>query len=74
MITYIKSRLFFMKLKMELYKAFSHSEDYIELFTKLAIASKDMTPDEVKNEFFKEFAGVVHDYIHRDDGVKTGKN
>ncbi len=67
MITYIKSKLFFMKLKMELYKALSHSEDYIELFTKLAIASKDMTPEEVKSEFLKEFAGVVHDYVHKDD-------
>jgi len=67
MINYIKSKLFFAKLKVELYKALSHSEDYLELFTKLAIASKDMTPDEVKNEFFKEFAGVVHDYVHRDD-------
>lgn len=67
MINYIKSKLFFAKLKIELYKALSHSEDYLELFTKLAIASKDMTPEEVKSEFFKEFAGVVHDYVHRDD-------
>lgn len=67
MINYIKSKLFFAKLKVELYKALSHSEDYIELFTKLAIASKDMTPEEVKSEFFKEFAGIVHDYVHRDD-------
>ena len=74
MITYIKSKLFFAKLKVELYKVLSHSEDYLEMFTKLAIASKDMTPEEVKNEFLKEFAGVVHDYIHSDDGVKTGKN
>ena len=67
MITYIKSKLFFMKLKMELYKALSHSEDYIELFTKLAVASKDMTPDEAKNEIFKEFASVVHDNVHKGD-------
>ncbi|WP_395546697.1 MULTISPECIES: hypothetical protein [unclassified Lacrimispora] len=67
MINYIKSKLFFAKLKVELYKALSHSEDYLGLFTKLAIASKDMTPEEVKNEFFKEFAGVVHDYVHRDN-------
>lgn len=67
MINYIKSKLFFAKLKVELYRVLSHSEDYMELFTKLAIASKDMTPEEVKSEFLKEFAGVVHDYIHRDD-------
>lgn len=67
MINYIKSIIFFAQLKVELYKALSHSEDYIELFTKLAVASKDMTPDEVKSEFFKEFAGVVYDYVHRDD-------
>lgn len=67
MINYIKSKLFFAKLKVELYRVLSHSEDYMELFTKLAIASKDMTPEEVRSEFLKEFAGVVHDYIHRDD-------
>lgn len=64
---YVKSKLFFMMLKVELYKTLSHSEDYLEMFTKLAIASKDMTPEEVKSEFLKEFAGVVHDYVHRDD-------
>jgi hypothetical protein len=73
MITYIKSNLFFMKLKMELYKALSHSEDYIEMFTKLAMASKDMTPEEVKSEFLKEFAGVVHDYLHKGDDKESGK-
>ena len=67
MINYIKSILFFAKLKIELYKALSHSEDYVEMFTKLAISSKDMTPEEVKSEFFKEFAGVVYDYVHKDD-------
>lgn len=67
MITYIKSKIFFAKLKMEIYKALSHSDDYVEMFTKLAIASKDMTPEEVKSEFLKEFAGMVHDYVHTDD-------
>jgi len=67
MINYIKSKLFFARLKIELYKVLSHSEDYLEMFTKLAVASKNMTPEEVKSEFIKEFAGVVHDYIHRDD-------
>ncbi len=73
MFNYIKSKIFFAKLKIELYKALSHSEDYIELFTKLAIASKDMTPEEVKSEFFKEFAGVVHDYLHREDNNESEK-
>jgi hypothetical protein len=67
MFNYIKSKLFFAKLKVELYKALSHSEDYLEMFNKLAIASKNMSPEELKSEFLKEFAGVVHDYIHRDD-------
>ncbi|WP_333648334.1 hypothetical protein [Lacrimispora sp.] len=59
---YIKSKIFFARLKMELFQAFSHSDDYMELLTKLAISAKDMTPEEVKVEFMKEFAGVVHDY------------
>ncbi len=67
MFNYIKSKLFFARLRVELYKALSHSEDYLEMFTKLAIASKDMTPEEVKSEFLKEFAVVVHDYVHKDD-------
>lgn len=67
MLNYIKSKLFYAKLKMEIYKALSHSDDYIEMFTKLAIAAKDMTPEEVKGEFLKEFAGIVHDYVHTED-------
>lgn len=54
-------------LKMEIYKALSHSDDYVELFTKLAISAKNMTPDEVKSEFMKTFAGIVHDYVHTED-------
>ncbi len=67
MITYIKSKIFWAMLKMEIYKALSHSDDYVELFTKLAISAKNMTPDEVKSEFMKTFAGIVHDYVHTED-------
>ncbi len=67
MITYIKSKIFWAMLKIEIYKALSHSDDYVELFTKLAIAAKDMTPDEVKSEFMKTFAGIVHDYAHTEE-------
>lgn len=73
MFTYIKSKLFFAKLKMEIYKAFENSEDYINMFTKLAIASKDMTPDEVKKEFLNEFASVIHDSVHKDDSESADK-
>ena len=68
MLNYIKSKLFFVKLKMEIYKALSHSDDYIEMFTKLAIAAKEMTPEEVKKEFLRELASVIHDSVHKDDG------
>jgi hypothetical protein len=67
MITYIKSKIFWAMLKIEIYKALSHSDEYVELFTKLAIAAKDMTPNEVKSEFMKTFAGIVHDYVHAED-------
>lgn len=67
MLNYIRSKIFYARLKVELFKAFSHSDDYIELFTKLAVAAKDMTPEEVKGEFLKEFAGIVHDYVHTED-------
>lgn len=67
MFTYIKSKLFYAKLKMEIYKALSHSDDYIEMFTKLAIAAKDMTPEEVKSEFMQTFAGIVHDSVHAEE-------
>ena len=67
MLNYIKSKLFYAKLKMEIYKALSHSDHYIELFTKLAIAAKDMTPEEVKSEFMQTFAGIVHDYVHTEE-------
>lgn len=67
MITYIKSKIFWAMLKVEIYKALSHGDDYIEMFTKLAIATKDMTPEEVKSEFMQTFAGIVHDYAHAED-------
>lgn len=67
MLNYIKSKIFFASLKMELFKALSHSDDYIEMFTKLAIAAKDMTPEEVKSEFMQTFAGIVHDYVHTEE-------
>lgn len=66
MLNYIKSKLFYAKLKIEIYKAFSHSDDYVKMITKLAIACKDMTAEEVKAEFLKEFAGAVHDSVHKD--------
>ena len=68
MLNYIKSKIFFASLKMELFKALSHSDDYIEMLTKLAIASKEMTPDDVKKEFLAELASVIHDSVHKDDG------
>lgn len=64
---YIRSKIFYARLKVEIFKALSHGDDYIELFTKLAIAAKDMTPDEVKSEFMQTFAGIVHDYVHTED-------
>lgn len=64
---YIKSKIFYMVLKVEIYKALNHSEDIVEMVTKLAIASKDMTPEEVKSEFMQTFAGIVHDYIHTEE-------
>lgn len=66
MLTYIKSKLFYAKLKVEIYKALSHSEDYIAMLTKLAIACKDMTPEEVKAEVLKEFAGAVHESVNKE--------
>lgn len=73
MFTYIKSKLFFAKLRIEIYKAFEHSEDYICMFTKLASASKDMTPDEVKKEFLNVLAGVIHDSVHNDNPESENK-
>ena len=67
MLTYIKSKLFYAKLKVEIFKALNHSENYIGMFTKLAIASKEMTPDEVKKEFLAELASVIHDSVHKND-------
>lgn len=73
MIKYFKMKLFMMQLKLALYDALAHSEDYITLFTKLAIASKDMEPDEVKKEFLKEFTGIIHDYVHKTDEKSENK-
>lgn len=70
MLNYIKSKIFFAKLKVELYKAFSHSKDYIEMFTKLAIASKDIPPEDVKKDFLSELAGMIHNSVDSDDETK----
>lgn len=73
MFTYIKSKLFFAKLKIEIYKAFEHSEDYVGMFTKLASASKDMTPDEVKKEFLNVLASVIHESVHSNNPESEDK-
>lgn len=63
MLNYIKSKIFYAKLKMEAYKALNHSEDYIAMFTKLAVAANEMTPEEIKKEFLTAFAGVIHESV-----------
>jgi len=60
MIKWIKSKFFYHKLKMELFEALVNGDGYLDMFTKLATACKDMTPDDVKKEFLSALADKIH--------------
>lgn len=67
LVDWIQSKFFYAILKVEIFLALKQSNAYIEMLTKLAIASKDMTADELKKEFLKELAGVIHNSVHKGD-------
>lgn len=69
-IEYIKMRLFYAKLKKELFRAFSHADEVIKFVTNFSIAYKDSTVDMINKDFMHELAGFVHEQAEKDRSKK----
>ena len=73
MITWIRSKIFFAHLKKEIFKAFSHGDDWMKFLTNLAISYKNATPDEIRKEFVSALAGKVHDSVSKEREKKDSE-
>lgn len=60
MIKFIRRKIFYHQIKKAIFEAFEHGDEWINLITKLAVACKDMTPDDVKKEFISALAEKIH--------------
>lgn len=60
-LDWIGSKLFFAKLKIEIYRTAKHSDEWIKFATNLAIAYKDATPEEIRTELISAVAEKVHE-------------
>lgn len=49
------------KMKVAIFEAFNHSNEWIDLITKLANAYKDATPEEIRNEFMVALTTKIHE-------------
>lgn len=72
-IDWIGSKLFYAKLKIEIYRTFKHGDEWIKFLTNLAIAYKDATPETIKKEFVGALAEKVHNDNSRDKEKKDSK-
>lgn len=64
MITYIKMKHNELKVKAIFYKAIASGldkyKDVFDLFQKLFVALKDVPVEELKEEFIKQLAEIIH--------------
>lgn len=65
-LDWIGSKLFFAKLKIEIYRTAKHSDEWIKFATNLAIAYKDATPDDIRKDFIDAIATKVHEDNKKD--------
>lgn len=65
MITYLKMKRNELKVKAALYKMAANimdsQKDLFDLFRKMFIALKDVPEEELKTEFVKQLAEIIHD-------------
>lgn len=61
MITWIKQKLFYSKLKKQIFLALEHGDEWINMLTKLATSCKDMTPEDLRKEFMATLCETIHD-------------
>ena len=71
MITWIRSKIFYAKLKKEIFKAFVHGDDWIKFLTNLAVAYKDATPEVIRKEFISALAEKVHNEASKEREKKA---
>lgn len=73
MIRWIKQKLFYAKIKREIFNAFEHGDEFFSMLNKLAISLKDATFEEVRHEFISALAGFAHEQAEKDRKKKNGE-
>lgn len=72
-LDWIGSKLFYAKLKIEIFRTFKNGDDWLKFLNNLAIAYKDATPDEIRKEFVSALAGKVHDSVSKEREKKDSE-
>ena len=54
------------KMKVAIFDAFNHGDEWIKFATKLAVAYKDDTPDDIRKDFIDAIATKVHEDNKKD--------
>lgn len=49
------------KMKVAIFEAVNHGDEWITFVTKLAVAYKDTTPEEMRKDLIMDIAGKVHE-------------
>ena len=54
------------KMKVAIFDAFNHGDEWIKLVTNFAVAYKDSTPDDIRKDFIDAIATKVHEDNKKD--------
>lgn len=49
------------KMKVAIFDAFDHADEWVRFVTNFAVAYKDSSPEEIKKDFISALAGKVHE-------------
>lgn len=55
------------KMKVAIFDAFNHGDEWITFATKLAVAYKDATPEEIRKDLIMDIAEKVHEDGHKEE-------
>lgn len=54
------------KMKIAIFDAFNHGDEWVKFATKLAVAYKDATPEEIRKDFIEAIANKIHEDNKKD--------
>lgn len=73
MIKRIKMRIFYRKMKEQIYDIAKNADTVLTFVNNLVDSCKDLTGDELRHEFMKELAGFAHDQAVKEREKKEDK-